>query len=233
MKYIITSGPMETQIDSVRKIENSSSGRLGSEFVSQLLTKGIEVVYIHTPAAVVPQGDFKQIVVTNHQQLLNALKQELTDDSIVIHAMAISDFEFKGSITYSQMYQLISNNSFKNQHQFQQLVEEHLSKVDKLSSSSDQMLIMNRAIKIIDQIKQINPQARLVGFKLLSNVSNDQLIEVANGIRNRANCEYVVANLKEQVSTDQHIATIVGANKTYQVKSKQQIAKKIIELMEE
>lgn len=233
MKYIITSGPMETQIDSVRKIENSSSGQLGSQFVTQLLTRGSDVVYIHTPAAVVPNGDFKQITITDHQQLLTVLKQELTDDSIVIHAMAISDFEFRGAMTYSQMYQLVSTNKVDNPQQLKELIEGNLIKTDKLSSSEDQMLMMNRTLKVIDQIKQINPRVRLIGFKLLSNVSEHQLIAVANEIRKRANCEYVVANLKEQVSDSHHIATIVGANSSYKVESKQEIANKIIELMEE
>lgn len=236
MKYIITSGPMETAIDSVRRIQNSSTGRLGSTFVEILNDANInDIVYIHTPGAVVPNCACKQLSIEDHQQLLDALKRELTDDSVVIHAMAISDFEVVGTITQARLAELfISNKQQLNCEQdIINLLNQHAEITDKLASSEDQLIVMNKSIKIIDQIKKINPKCKLIGFKLLSNVSEDELIAVGTTIKQRANCDYVVANLKEQVGADEHHGFIIGDQAVYEVNSKVQIASKIIELMEE
>lgn len=236
MRYIITSGPMETAIDDVRRIKNSSTGQLGKTFAEQLINRGYtDIVYIHTAGAVVPKGAVTTVVISNHQELLTSLKQYLNDESVVIHAMAISDFNLGGSISLPKLADTIYNqlNSLKSVDQIEQLINQSIHVEAKLSSSENQVVVLNQAIKIIDQIKVICPQARLVGFKLLSNVTEEQLLDVATAIKKRANCEIVVANLKEEVSAEHHKAYIITDNKTQIVKTKQEIANVIIDYMEE
>lgn len=235
MKYIITSGPMESQIDSVRKIKNSSSGKLGTVFAEQLLKRGYsDIVYIHTSGALVPNR-VKTIDVDGHKQLLSALESEITDDSVIVHAMAISDFNIKGTNPIERVADVIYSNldQIETRDDIVKLINANVKLTDKLSSSSDQLVVMERAIKVIDQIKKINSNCKLIGFKLLSNVSDEELVSVATGILNRANCDYVVANIKEQVKTESHRAIIVGNDYQQQVLSKQEIANTIIDLMEE
>ncbi len=235
MKYIITSGPMESQIDSVRKIKNSSSGRLGTEIANQLVGRGYtQIVYIHTAGTIKPDN-VKCIQIEGHEQLLTALKHEIEDDSVIIHAMAISDFNIKGTSSIEDMAETIYSNlnSITSKEDIVSLINSNVYATDKLSSQADQLIVMERAIKVIDQIKRINPNCKLIGFKLLSNVSDEQLIAVANGILKRANCDYVVANIKEQVKSDAHRALIIGENYVQEVLTKKQIANTIIDLMEE
>lgn len=235
MKYIITSGPMESQIDSVRKIKNSSSGKLGTVFAEQLLKRGYSnIVYIHTSGALVPDK-VKTIEIDGHKQLLSALEREITDDSVIVHAMAISDFNIKGTNPIECVADAIYSNldQIETREDIVKLINANVKLTDKLSSSNDQLVVMERAIKVIDQIKKINSNCKLIGFKLLSNVSDEELISVATGILNRANCDYVVANIKEQVKTESHRAIIVGDDYQQQVLSKQEIANTIIDLMEE
>lgn len=235
MKYIITSGPMESQIDSVRKIKNSSSGKLGTVFAEQLLKRKYnDIVYIHTRGALVPDN-VKTIEISDHNQLISALESEIIDDSVIVHAMAISDFNIKGTNTIEGVADVIYSNldKIETKDDIVKLINSNVKLTDKLSSSSDQLVVMEQAIKVIDQIKKINSNCKLIGFKLLSNVSDEQLISVATGILNRANCDYVVANIKEQVTTESHRAIIVGDDYQQQVLSKQEIANTIIDLMEE
>lgn len=236
MKYIITSGPMETEIDRVRKIQNSSTGKLGQVIAEQIIANGCEqLVYIHTKNALRPAGICKEILITNHQQLLTALQTEISDDCVVIHCMAVSDFETAGSITKPELAKLILNNKDKldNYEDICKLIDDSLQVSDKLSSKADQIVFLNRSIKIIDEIKKINPKVKLIGFKLLSGVSPQELITVANATKERANCDYIVANIMEQVSADAHRAYIIGNDQITEVETKQQIAEKLIELMEE
>ncbi len=236
MKYIITSGPMEMNIDRVRKIQNSSSGRLGATVVKELFKAGIsDVVYIHTAGAIIPNEDCIRVLIDDHQQLLDALESELTDDSVVVHAMAISDFYLRGTLTQERLAQLIIDhkNDLTTADDVQALLAQHATVTDKLASDSDQVILINRSIKVIDQIKQLNPNCKLIGFKLLSNVSEAELLTVGRNIWARANCDYVVANLKEEVSANAHHAYIIGADSVIEAFTKEQIAKKIIELMEE
>ncbi len=236
MKYIITSGPMETKIDDVRKIENSSTGSLGIQFVDSLIAKGYtDIVYVHTEKAMRPKHNIKTYQVSTHDEIISALKNELTDSSIVVHAMAISDFDYQGAMSIEKLATKILTNKekLKNQDDIFDLIKTIMVKPTKLSSKEDQLLVMNRALKVIDEIKKINANCRLVGFKLLSNVSYEELSEVAQNIKERANCEYVVANRKEDIRDGKHLALVVGSDECYKVETKREIAEKIIELMEE
>ncbi len=236
MRYIITSGPMETAIDDVRRIKNSSTGSLGKTFANQLVKRGYDdIIYIHTAEAAVPEGQITKVLISDHQELLTSLKQYAIDDCVVIHAMAISDFNLGGSISLSQLANTIYQQLDKVQTagDIEQLINSSIEVKSKLASSENQVVVLNQAIKVIDQIKQICPSARLVGFKLLSNVSKEQLLDVANGIKKRANCEVVVANLKEEVSLTKHKAYIITNGNTQIANTKQEIANLIIDLMEE
>lgn len=234
MKYIITSGPMEMNIDDVRKIQNSSTGSLGCAIADQInQALEVEITYIHTAKAKVPTN-VKLIEISNHQQLLTALKAEMTDECCVIHAMAISDFKTAGSLSKSELLELIVSNrdKFSDTYSLEKLITSNLKQQSKLSSKDDQILFFEKEIKVIDQIKKINPKAILIGFKLLSDVSYEQLIDVATSVLKRANCDYVVANLKEEVSETAHHALIIGKDSKAEAFTKQQIAKIIIDKVE-
>lgn len=234
MKYIITSGPMEMAIDDVRKIKNSSTGSLGTAIANELRNANKEdVTYIHTSGAFKPEN-IKCIEVSTHSELITALTNEMTDDCCVIHAMAISDFRMEGSVSKDKLFKFLIDNkdAINNEEDIQQLIEQHINIQSKLSSKEDQVLFLSKEIKVIDQIKQINPNCMLVGFKLLSNVTCDELIRVARQTLERASCDLVVANLKEEVSSESHHGYLVTADNIIEAFTKQEIARQIINQME-
>lgn len=235
MKYIITSGPMEMEIDSVRKIENSSSGLLGVAIAHELQRREYDdIIYIHTQNAAVP-NNVKQYQISNHKQLLEALEIENKGECTIIHAMAISDYKMGGSISLDKLSNLIIENNSKlsTTSDVKQLIKDNVEITSKLSSNEDQVLLFEKEIKVIDQIKKMNSQATLVGFKLLSNVSVSELLLVGNNIRKRADCDIVVANIKEEVSSVNHKAYIINGEKVIEATTKKEIANKLISLLEE
>lgn len=234
MKYIITSGPMKMKIDQVRSIENSSSGMLGVTIANVLKERGIEnIVYIHTKGAKTP-SDIRCIVIDNHQSLLAALEDEAKGSCTVIHAMAISDFKMAGNISLNQLSQLIINNQtrLKTKLDVQTLIENNMRLDSKLSSKEDQLLLFEKEVKVIDEIKKINPKVVLVGFKLLSGVIAEKLIEVATDIKKRANCDIVVANIKEEVSANYHHGYIITNDEIRQAYTKADIGLQLVNILE-
>ncbi len=227
MKCIITSGPMETKIDNVRSIVNSSTGTLGSLFV-QTFSEFSDVVYIYTDKAVdVKEKNIKKIKIDTPKELLYHIKKEITDNTVVIHLMAVRDFDFGGSINLNKMLSGIQENNIKDEKQLLNLIRDSVEFNSKLSSKSDQILYMEKDIKVIDEIKKINKNVFLVGFKLLSNVTKDELVCVQKDLLKRSNCDIVVGNIKEDIDKTKHKASILYKNNLIDVLNKKEIVKEV------
>ncbi len=106
MRYIITSGAMEVPIDNVRKIVNSSTGELGSMFANHC-SESIEneVIYIHSISARLPmiRKNIKCELIQGTKDLLDTLKTYVIDECVVIHLMAVSDFDYGGYLEASKV----------------------------------------------------------------------------------------------------------------------------------
>ncbi len=232
MKVIITSGPMEMKIDNVRKIENTSTGALGVEFANRFADLGIDVCYIHTKKALIPTNEkIKYHQISDQNELLEILKSELPDSDFCIHAMAVSDFNYRGIINVEKLkLQLVeANNTLLTFDLIDNIINNAREYPEKLNSKNNNLLYLEQGIKVIDEIKKINPLIKLISFKLLANESEEQLIKIAQQQLQRTKSEYVVGNLMENVGADSHQAIIVNQEKVIaRVNNKQQIVKEII-----
>ena len=80
----------------------------------------------------------------------------------------------------------------------------------KISSASDyQVLFLKKTPKIISLVKQWNPNIQLVGFKLLANVSKEDLFKAARASLKRNQANIIVANDLGEITPNQHIAYLV------------------------
>ena len=69
----------------------------------------------------------------------------------------------------------------------------------------------------------------MVGFKLLDNVSEENLINTAVTLKEKNNCNLVVANDLEDIRQGNHKAFIIKASNDYIISSgKEDIAQKLI-----
>src|SRR5574344_1878795 len=98
MKIIITSGGTSEPIDSVRKITNNSSGKLGSIIAEKLCEiDNIEkIYYVCSKNAFMPENKKVEVkFVSSVDSLLETLKNLIQSEKIdyVIHSIAVSDYK--------------------------------------------------------------------------------------------------------------------------------------------
>ena len=242
---IITAGGTSEAIDNVRKITNTGTGKLGCTIANKLLElkeDEIEkIYYICSSNAYKPDNpkvEILQIFDTNNlkEQIEDLLKREQIN--YFIHSMAVSDYTVDYVTTAERMAGYIEenlNNTEKNKENIIRAISENTDviKDTKISSYEDNLIIkLKRTPKIISLIKDINPKIFLVGFKLLDNVSEEDLINVALKLKEKNNCDLVVANDSKNISDKQHKAFVINDMNNYvEANGKEDIAIKIIEKM--
>ena len=223
MKIVITADGTSEKIDNVRKITNSSTGKLGLCIANEFLkTIGdVEVTYICSKEAFCPSDDrvkIKRIIGVDdlEREVRNVL--ENNDIDVFIHSMAVSDYK----VDYVSTLEKLKNN------------EEFTMTDNKISSTlSDLVIVLKPTKKIISIIKDISPNTYLVGFKLLDNVTKDKLIEVATNLMIKNKCNLVVANDLENIRNGKHIGYIIDEeNNVIVAEGKDDIAKKLVRRIE-
>lgn len=241
MKYkiVITAGGTSEKIDNVRKITNSSSGKLGCTIANKLIKLSEEnidkIYYICSKTSFKPSHSKIEIIeVTDTINLEMTVRKILTTNNIhyFIHSMAVSDYTVDYITTAESLALNINNNYNKN---VVDLICGHNDKLNdyKISSNQENLIIkLKKTPKIISIIKNISPSTYLVGFKLLDNVSEETLINTAVKLKEKNNCDLVVANDLENIRKGNHKAFIIRSSSDYIIASgKVDIAEKLVEEM--
>lgn len=234
IKMIITAGGTSEKIDNVRKITNSSTGKLGFTIACEILSTidDIQLYYICSKDSYRPiDKRVKVIEVDGTAHLKSTVEELLTSERIdyFIHSMAVSDYTTDFVTNIEKIKQSILDNdnldeAFKN------------IKVlggTKISSHEDNLVIFLKPTpKIISLIKSISPETFLVGFKLLDGVSKEELIEMARQLRDKNSCNIVVANDLSNIRCGNHQAFIIDEeDKIIEANGKEDIAKKLVRRM--
>lgn len=241
MKYeiIITAGGTSEKIDNVRKITNSSSGKLGCMIANKLIElheeKINKIYYICSKNSIKPSHEkIKIIEIFDTQDLEMTIRNLLNGNNInyFIHSMAVSDYAVDYVTTAESLALNIENNPGKDILDLICKNKENLTD-SKISSNQENLIIkLKKTPKIISLIKKISPSTYLVGFKLLDNVSEENLINTAVNLKNRNKCNLVVANDLENIRNGNHKAFIIKTFDDYiTAYGKEDIAKKLIEVM--
>ncbi|HJJ21338.1 MAG: bifunctional phosphopantothenoylcysteine decarboxylase/phosphopantothenate--cysteine ligase CoaBC [Crenarchaeota archaeon] len=165
-KILITAGPTIEQIDPVRAITNQSSGKTGVSLAKELVSAGAKVTFVYGPGNEIPPKGAKIINVVTSNQMFNAVKKELKNKfDIVIMAAAVADY-----------------------------IPKNPSKKKIKSSKTNISITLKKAPKIIDQIKKIQKNVLLVGFKAETNVTNIELIKSAKKKLKESSSDMIIAN---------------------------------------
>ena len=216
MNILITSGGTSEKIDRVRSITNHSTGQLGKIIAETFLDKGDQVTLVTTPKAVRPAAhpNLTIVQIENVAELLESLEPLVHTHDVLIHAMAVSDY----TPVYMTGFEAVAASSD---------ITEFLNKTNsesKISSQDDvQVLFLKKTPKII-LVKNWNPAIRLIGFKLLVDVSNEELIKTARDSLIKNQAEIIVANDLTEISNHGHRAYLVGKDTVTQAQSKEEIA---------
>lgn len=227
-KYVITSGGISEKIDNVRKITNSSSGKLGMTIANHLLESksDITIYYVCSKNALRPSNTRVKIIeVAGTLDLKDKVESLLKNEKIdyFIHTMAVADYMVDYVTTVDKMKKSFLNNG-----------DMEVIKDTKISSYENNLvLVLKPTPKIISLIKKERPLTYLVGFKLLDGVSKKELIGVAKRLRDKNKCDLVVANDLEDIRNKEHKAYIIDKeDKIVEASDKEDIAKKLVRMMD-
>ncbi|OEC93810.1 MULTISPECIES: phosphopantothenoylcysteine decarboxylase [Methanobrevibacter] len=193
-------------IDSVRGITNKSSGKMGLALAKEAYIRGADLTLVVAKVSVEIPSVFDVIHVETGNEMNNVILNLIPDFDIFISTAAVSDFEFKK----------------KNDK--------------KIDSNSSLSLDLKPATKIIRQVKKINPNIFLVGFKAEFNISKEEIICCARKQIEHAGTDIVVANdiskNECQFGSDNNEVLIVDDEVlTVPLASKREIAKVIFDVI--
>ncbi|SDQ16058.1 phosphopantothenate--cysteine ligase [Streptococcus equinus] len=222
MKILITSGGTTEKIDSVRGITNHATGTLGKYIAKTFLEKGYQVTLVTTKEAVKPKDHPLLTVqlITNVDSLLSTLEPLVKTHDVFIHSMAVSD--------YTPVYMTDLNEVEQAEHVSDLLNRQNTE--SKISSKEDyQVLFMKKTPKVISLVKTWNPDICLIGFKLLVNVSKDELFAVARESLQKNKARYILANDLTEIKGDKHHAYLLDESHVYEADTKKAIANLIFE----
>jgi len=162
----VTAGPTYEPLDQVRRLTNFSSGRLGSELTNYLAECGHEVTLLIGQQATwrgerqaARVGTFS--TTANLREQLQALAAESFD--AVSHAAAVSDFSFGKVFVRDGKGALQELSS------------------GKFSTRGEPLLVeLVPTLKVISEMRQWFPRARIVGWKYEVDGTRDEVIEKAS-----------------------------------------------------
>lgn len=93
-KVIVTGGPTREWFDPIRFLSNSSTGKMGVAIADEALAEAEEVVFIHGPISesLILDKKYRTVSVESTEDMLNAVLEELTDNSVLVMAAAPADY---------------------------------------------------------------------------------------------------------------------------------------------
>ena len=165
-KILMTAGPTIEYIDPIRVITNQSTGKTGVLLASELISAGSKVTLVYGPGIEKPPKGAKIINVSTSKEMLNSVKKEMKKKfDIVIMAAAAADY-----------------------------TPEKSSKKKIKSTQKNIKISLKKAPKIIDQIKKIQKNVFLIGFKAEANLSKKDLVNSAKKKLQESHADLIIAN---------------------------------------
>ena len=232
MNILITAGGTKEQIDSVRSIANHGTGRLGAKIADAFAGESAvsHIAYVCGPNAVLPETEKAELCPIRGTRDLEAVIRRLTGArryDVIIHSMAVSDYRVKTVTTVSEIA-----GAVKGAEDPAAVLSsmEGFDQNGKLSSSiPDLAVLLERTPKIIGMLRELAPDAVLVGFKLLDHVPHAELMEVAGRLLTANDCDFVLANDMETVNSPCHVGFLLDrAGSAVECRGKDAIAAGIV-----
>lgn len=218
MKILITSGGTKVKIDRVRHIGNMSSGTFGAKIALEALKAGHEVNFLMAKGSKHP--------------LLPDFRDKVYGD---LEFMSICE-------EYAKLQRKYSNNlwieTYEDFYDYKNKTEAHCkganlfgkpdaivlaaavsdygveNPVDGKIRSKDSEMSIKLCIlpKIISSVRNLAPEAFIVGFKLLVDSTDEELVNNAKDSILKNNVDLVVANDLRDIKNNNHRLHIVNNN---------------------
>ncbi len=206
---LITGGPTIEPIDEVMKITNFSTGSLSVNLGEEFLKEGHNVCLIlnHMVDAkrLGENPSLKILRVETTEEMMKEIEKESKSKNydVVIHASAVgdykADFSFRMEDLADEIWQAMKvSGNCSSKEELLNLMVNPKCKLDdssKISSYQPNLTVkLGLTPKIISNLRDWFPQAKLIGCKLLENVSKEELYEVATKLCEKNRMDYILAN---------------------------------------
>ena len=163
-KVLVSAGSTYEKIDEVRGITNRSSGKMGIEIAKEAFIRGADITLIKGQMTADVPNVFNVVEVESSAEMHYAVSKLATKNDVFVSAAAVSDFKVKNA------------------------------EADKISSDTDITIELERTPKILNDVKEINPNIFLVGFKAVHNLSDEELLNAAKQRMEQSSADLMVAN---------------------------------------
>lgn len=196
LEVLITSGGTISKVDDVRHVGNFSSGTTGMQIAEEFLKAGHKVIYVYGKGSKRP---FRERMKLNPSRPFD-------EETARLGKVYVEYYDNKDRLeeyqiqTFDDYYNALENLLKTKKVDVAVLaaaVSDYsaIKEEGKISSDLDELSIrMKKNPKIISKVKEWNPNLYLVGFKLLANVSKEELIRVAQEANRKNNADLTVAN---------------------------------------
>jgi len=208
---LMTAGPTRAYLDAFRYITNPSSGKMGVALAQNALDRGAKVTLVYGPGTAIPPAQAKVIPILSTEEMLEAVQKTLKVEKIdaAILSAAAADYGLPER------------------------------KNEKTPSGKDEWNLQLKPLpKIVKNVKTIDPNVYLVGFKAEYNLTNEELIDRAYKRMNETGMDLIVANdvSKENTGfgTDTNEVYIIDKKKNIEhvaLTSKYDVASKILDIL--
>ncbi|MFC5282897.1 bifunctional phosphopantothenoylcysteine decarboxylase/phosphopantothenate--cysteine ligase CoaBC [Pedobacter alpinus] len=202
-KALVTAGPTYEAIDPVRFIGNHSSGKMGFAIANELKNLGAEVVLVSGPTNLQIHNNIKLVNVTSADDMLQACLAEFDDVDICVMSAAVADYT----------PQEVANQKIKK-------------------NTDDFSINLKKTTDILYTLGHSKKHQILVGFALETNNEEENAIKKVK----KKNLDFIVLNsLNDEgagFKNNTNKITIIDKNlakKTFDLKSKEAVAKDICE----
>jgi len=206
--FTITAGPTRGWLDHVRFITNPSTGKMGIAIAKEILSRGGTISLILGPVSEELPEEAHIVTVDSSQEMLEAVMEEINnrEPTAFISTAAVLDYT------------------------------PEVKEDRKRPSGEPYSIKLTPTLKIIDQVRKKYKDLFIVGFKVESGVSDDELesrarVKVKSGV-----CDMVIGNDAKRkgvaFGADTNEVLIVGKDdyrKIVPLSSKREIAVKIID----
>lgn len=206
LHFVVTAGPTRGWIDRVRFITNPSSGKMGLEIAKEIISRGGTVQLILGPTALpIPQW-IETTRVETSREMLDTVLHKINENAVdcLVSAAAILDY----------------------------VPAEREDR--KRPSGKPYSLELVPTEKVIEKARETKNDLFIVGFKVESDVSEEELVRRARTKIDNGVCNLVVANdeSKEGVAfgTDTNEVVIVSKDHVEKVplSTKREVAREIL-----
>ncbi|MDR1028250.1 MAG: phosphopantothenate--cysteine ligase [Clostridiales Family XIII bacterium] len=228
MNILITAGGTTERIDAVRGITNAGTGALGALIAERFAASNrvARIFHVHGNRAAEPAHDKITLRRADDTRALERTVTEICSDNrvdAVIHSMAVSDYRVRSVSASRAMGEFVANRIAEHggapdAARIARAIAEtpSLATGGKIDSGLDDMIVvMERTPKIIAMFRKFSPNAFIVGFKLLVNVSEKTLIDTAYELLKKNDCDCVLANDLRDIGNGKHIGRLLRASGAY------------------